>query len=157
MRSESLAAILCLALAVSVSAGPANSQGQGAGKRPYPPGLSEALLIQQRADALGLSEATQTKLQALIDEAKTDGEQLAKESAEATTKLRKLLDEPLPDESPLLKAGDETGKVAKRMREQRLKTTLRARALLTEEQLTSYMEIRSRVAVPRPGAGRGRR
>jgi Spy/CpxP family protein refolding chaperone len=149
--------LACLTAAALVSASVANAQGQRGQNRPYPPGLSEALLMQQRANALELSEESQAKLKVLIDEARPAGEKLQEESGEALAKLHELLDQPLPDEKELIAAGDATGKLAKRMRDQRLETSLRARRILTEEQLAKYMDIRARITVPRQGAGRGRR
>jgi Spy/CpxP family protein refolding chaperone len=149
--------LVILILASSTLAGPAGAQDQRGVKRPYPPGLSEARLMRQRAEALGLGEELQAKLNTLIEEAESTGEKLREESGEAVQGLHKLLNEPLPDEKALLGAGRAAGEVAKRMREHQLRTTLRARGLLTEEQLAKFMDIRSRVTVPRQGGGKVRR
>jgi Spy/CpxP family protein refolding chaperone len=155
--SLTLALTLAGWLAVATFASSASAQKQGAPPRPYPPGLSEALLIQQRAEALGLSEEVQAKLQVLLDEVKPARDQLQEESGEILQKLHALLDQPLPDEKELIAAGAATGEVAKKMRDQRLTTTLRARGLLSEEQLTKFMDIRGRVQLPRGAGGRNRR
>ena len=157
MRREFMLAIVCLVLSCGVFASAASAQGQQVSKRPYPPGISEARLIQQRAEALELSPETIEGVNKLITDAEAAGQQRLKESSEAMKKVQALLDEPLPDEKSLGAAGRAAGEIAMRMREEQLKVTVRVRALLTEEQLVKFMDIRSRVTVPRQGGGRGRR
>jgi Spy/CpxP family protein refolding chaperone len=157
MRRELSAILACSILAITTYAGGASAQAPRAPQRPYPPGLSEALLIQQRAEALKVSEEVQAQLTAMIDESKASGAKLEEESVATLAKLQELLNEPMPNEKALLAAGEATGNIAKRMREQRLKTTLRARGLLSEKQLAQYMDIRSRISVPRQGGGQRRR
>jgi len=157
MRRELTSGLVCLVAAISIYTNGASAQDQKPVPPSYPPGLSEALLIQQRADALELSKETRAKLQALIDEGQPIRDELHEKSAESLAKLHEVLDEPLPEKAALLAASNATGEVATRIREERLRITLLARGLLTEEQRAKYMEIRARVSLSRQGGARGGR
>ncbi len=143
-----------LALVASLS-GSAFAQG-----RPtlpgFPPGLAEARLIRQNPEEIGVGEETLAKLEKLVAEIEAKNEELQGKTAEARKALQALLDQSRPDEKELVAAVGAAQAVARQTREHVVRSTLRIRALLTEEQLEKFMEVRKNAFTKRLGSGRPR-
>jgi Spy/CpxP family protein refolding chaperone len=124
----------------------------------FPPGLAEARLIKERADVIGVDEKTLEKLEKLVAEITEKEEKLRSETVKSENQVRALLDESMPDEKTLLEAAGVGSDVGRETRRLRLQTSLRVRALLTEEQLEKFMELRKKaIGSRRKPTGRPRR
>lgn len=132
--------VAALALVVLLAA---SASAQARRRHPtVPPGLAEARMIQEKAAPIGIGEETLEKLEKLVAEVTEQEEQLRSRTMEAENQVRVLLDENLPDEKELMKTAAVGMEVARETRQLRLRTTLRVRKLLTEEQLVKFMELR---------------
>jgi Spy/CpxP family protein refolding chaperone len=141
-----------LALVASLAASAHAQQGN---RRPsFPPGLAEARLVKERAEAIGVGEETLEKLEKLVAEVREKEDELRGKTAESENQVRVLLDENMPDEKALLEAGGVGSDVARETRRLRLRTSLRVRALLTKEQLKKFMELRKEAIGKRRKHGR---
>jgi Spy/CpxP family protein refolding chaperone len=123
-------------------------------RRSFPPGLAEARLIKERAEEIGVGEETLEKLEKLVAETREQEDALRQRTIEAENQVRDLLDESIPEEKALLEAAAGGSEVARETRRLRLQTSLRARALLTKEQLEKFMELRKKAFAKRRKQGR---
>ena len=123
-------------------------------RRSFPPGLAEARLIKERAEEIGVDEETLEKLEKLVAETREQEDALRLRTIEAENQVRALLDESIPEEKALLEAAAGGSDVARETRRLRLQTSLRARALLTKEQLEKFMELREKAFAKRRKQGR---
>ena len=120
----------------------------------FPAGLAEARLVKEKAKELGVSEDTLAKVDALSKETRAQEEELRTRLREATQKVRKLLDENRPDEKALLETSALASKISRETRLLRLQCSLKVRALLSDEQLGKFMEIRKKAMSTRRARGR---
>ena len=145
-----------LALATSLSG---SALAQGTQRTPgFPPGLAEARLIREMPEEIGVDEATLEKLAKLVEQLRAEADALQAKTLEGRNAVQVLLDEAKPDEEKLMAAVGAASGVARQTREHWVKGTLRIRALLTEEQLAKFMELREKaVKTRRQGKKRGGR
>jgi Spy/CpxP family protein refolding chaperone len=143
-----------LALVISL-AGSAFAQGRS--RTPgFPPGLAEARLIREMPEEIGVGEETLAKLDKLVAEIRAEDEALQARTVEARNKVQALLDQARPAEKELMAAVGAASGVARQTREHKVKASLRIRALLTDEQLGKFMEIRAKAVGKRRKGGRPR-
>ena len=150
-----IAGVLALVASLSGSAyaqRPRPNVGPG-----FPPGLAEARLIRERPEEIGVGEETLEKLEKLVAEIKAKEKELKAKLVEARNAVDPLLDQNRPDEKKLTAAVGATSAVMRQTRELSVKSSVRIRALLTDEQLEKFMEIRKKVIERRQTRGRGRR
>jgi Spy/CpxP family protein refolding chaperone len=117
--------------------------------RGFPAGLAEARLIREMPEEIGVDEEMLAKLDKLVEEIRAQDEQLKGKTLEAHNKTSALLDQNRPDEKELMAAVGAASGVARQIRELRVGASLRIRALLTEEQLVKFMEIRKKAVAKR--------
>jgi hypothetical protein len=110
----------------------------------FPPGLAEARLVKEKAKEIGVGEETLEKLEALVAETRAKDQELAAQHKEENGKVLVLLDEGRPNEKALLETSALGAKVFQEIRVLKLQVTLKVRALLNEEQLAKFMEIREK-------------
>ena len=129
-------------------------------KPPFPPGIAEGRLIQQMDDEsekVDLDEKTRATLDAAIDELRASEDAYREKTQAAVKKLNDLLNEDMPDEKAVMEAATSVGELGRKMRIQRVASTLKFRSLLTPDQLKAYMELRKQLPLPRENARRNRR
>jgi Spy/CpxP family protein refolding chaperone len=143
--------VAALALAASISHGQVSSEksadylaGAGMGyaraaERNYFPGPMHVLEL---ADKLGLSEEQRVKTTALMDEHKRHARALGAELVESERALEALFKKGAVDEATLARAVRRTAALEGEYRLSHLETHRRMRALLTEEQVKRYHELR---------------
>jgi Spy/CpxP family protein refolding chaperone len=146
----STAGVLALVASLSGSAF-AQERGRSPG---YPPGLAEARLIKERPKEIGVGEETLKKLAKLVAEIRAKDEELQDKIVEARSGVAALLDQSRPDEKELIAAVGVAAGVGRQIQEGRVGASLRIRALLSEEQLEKFMEIRKKAMETRPGRRR---
>jgi Spy/CpxP family protein refolding chaperone len=135
--------------------GQGRGRGRGQGRAPgFPPGLAEARLIREMPEEIGVSKETLEKLEKLVTEVRAEEEEIHRRTTEARAKVQALLDQPRPSEKELVAAVGAASVVAREGRELKVKTSLRIRAFLTDEQLEKFMEIRSKAMARRRVGGR---
>jgi Spy/CpxP family protein refolding chaperone len=100
-------------------------------------------------EEIGVDEEMLAKLDKLVEEIRAQDEQLKGKTLEAHNKTSALLDQNRPDEKELMAAVGAASGVARQIRELRVGASLRIRALLTEEQLVKFMEIRKKAVAKR--------
>ncbi len=122
----------------------------------FPPGLTEARLIREMSEEIGVGEETLEKLEKLVAEIRAKDEEHKGKIVEARNKAEALLDQSRPDEKELMAAVGAASGVARQTRELRVRASLRIRALLTQEQLEKFMEVRKKAFAKRRGRGRPR-
>jgi Spy/CpxP family protein refolding chaperone len=115
--------------------GPARGPGPGPGPQP-------GRFVERHAERLGLDEETQAALQEIVDEARKRGEELEIELRDAHEQMRDLLSQEEPDESAVMRQAEAIGELELEERKNRLRATLRIRALLTPEQREELIRIR---------------
>ena len=147
-----IAGVLALVALLSGSA-----FAEGSERSPtFPPGLAEARLIREKSEEIGVGKETLEKLEKLVAEIRAEDEELAGKVVEARKNTEALLDQSRPDEKELMAAVGVTAGVMGQIRELRVSASLRIRALLTEEQLEKFMEIRKKARGERRGKPRRR-
>lgn len=147
-----IAGVLALVVSLSGSAfaqPPERNQG-------FPPGLAEARLIREMPEEIGVGEETLGKLEKLVEEVRAKDEELQAKTVEARSAVNALLDQSRPDEKELMAAVGVATAVAQKTLENRVGASLRIRALLTQEQLEKFMEIRTKAVGKRRRGGRPR-
>ena len=131
-----------LALVASLS-GSAFAQGSERSLA-YPPGVAEARLIREMSEEIGVDEETLEKVEKLVVEIRAKDEELKGKVIEARNEVMALLDIGRPDEKKLMAAVGAAAGVARQTRELQVNGSVRIRALLTEDQLEKFMEVRTK-------------
>ncbi len=101
-----------------------------------PPGPRLERLVEE----LGLDERTLAQVDAIIDASRTKERTLRRQLREAGKQMRSLLEEEDPRETELLEQVDVIGGLRTELRKEQLKTMLRVRALLSQEQRAKLLE-----------------
>ena len=148
----STAGVLALVASLSGSAF-AQERGRSPG---FPPGLAEARLIKEMPKEIGVGEETLKKLEKLVTEIRAKDEELLDKIVEVRSGVAALLDQSRPNEKELIAAVGVAAGVGRQLREGRVRASLRIRALLSEEQLEKFMEIRKNAVGKRRRGGRPR-
>ncbi len=115
----------------------------------FPPGLAEARLIKEMPEEIGVDEKTLEKLEKLVEEIKAKDEELTDKTREGRKAVQALLGQGRPDEKELMKVVGANAVWLRQTRELRIRASLRIRALLSDEQLEKFMEVRKRAMTPR--------
>jgi len=139
------APLLAIALAVLVLSGAAAAQ-VSVGPR-LPPGLVEAMLVEQTAGRLELDVETLAAVRALIEEVAAAEVALGEEIREQRSLLRDLLEQPLPDEAELRPIANSLSELNAQAQWLQLQTSVRVRALLTPAQRAQLIEFRKQAKV----------
>jgi Spy/CpxP family protein refolding chaperone len=146
------AGVIALVTSLSLSA-----FAQGSGRNTvFPPGLAEARLIKEMPEEVGVDEEMLEKLEKLVEEIRAKDKELEGKLIEARRKVMAMLDEARPDEKKLMAAVGVSNGLARQARELRIGASLRIRALLSDEQLEKFMEIRAKAMEKRSKPGRKR-
>ena len=132
-------ALVCMALLAS----PVLAQ-QRSGRASTPGGFAEGRMMKRKAQEIGLSEDTVKKIDDAIKAGRAEEEKLREENVAAIEALNKILSQPRPSEKELMAASDEVGKTAEKSRDLKMKSVIEIRALLTDEQLEKFMELRQK-------------
>jgi Spy/CpxP family protein refolding chaperone len=125
------------AASLSLAQPPGPPRGHGP-----PPGPPPERFIEEHAERLGLSDETLETLREIVDESRGRGRALRVELRYAHEKMRELLSQEEPDESAVMKQAEAIGELELEERKNRLRATLRIRALLTPEQREELVRIR---------------
>jgi len=120
----------------------------------FPPGLAEARLIREMPEEIGVGKEKLEKLEKLVAEVKAKEKELKAKLVEARNAVAALLDQNRPDEKKLTEAVGAAQAVMRQTRELVVKSSVRIRALLTDEQLEKFMEIRKKAMETRAGRRR---
>lgn len=147
---------LSVMLIISLSAVGAQLPFDAVAQRPrparhFPPGMAEGRLALSSADQLKLNEKAIAALEELMTKARTEEERLRVLSQEVTATLRALMDTHRPAKAELAQAAERVGAAGSETRELRLQTSMRVRALLTDEQLDQFMLLRAAAFKRRTG------
>jgi len=140
--------VSCAALSLVLLAAPALSQRRGS-RGSVPGGFAEGRLMKKHAKEIGLSEETLKKIDAAIEAGTAEETKLRDESTAAIDEMHKLLEESRPSQKELLAAAAKVGEIATKSRNLKVKSVVEMRALLTDEELAKFMEIRRKVAARR--------
>jgi Spy/CpxP family protein refolding chaperone len=135
--------LFCALLGIALLAGPALAQQRG-GRASTPGGLAEGRMMKRNAKELGLSEDTVTKIDVAIEAGKAEEAKYREENRAAIEALNEVLSQGRPNEKKLMAASAKVGESAAKSRELKMRTVIEMRALLTDEQLEKFMEIRGR-------------
>jgi Spy/CpxP family protein refolding chaperone len=135
-------------LSIALVASTAMAQ-QRSGRNVTPGGGAEGRMMKKKAKDIGLSEETIAKIDAAIEANKAAEKKLREENRDALTKLNEVLSKNLPSEKELMAAADKVGELASKSREQKMKSVLEVRSLLTAEQLEKFMEFRNKATARR--------
>jgi len=142
--------LLCGLVGLALLASPTFGQTQRRGQRGnIPGGFAEGRLMKKHAKEIGLSEETLKKIDAAIEAGTAEETKLREESAAAIEELNTLLAENRPSEKKLLATAGKVGEIASKSRVLKVKSVVEMRALLTDEELAKFMEIREKVAARR--------
>ena len=126
IRSKLFAVLALASLAgftTPALAGPGHGPGGGPGHR-----------LEQKLKTLGLDATQQEKVQAILDAAKPQREQIRAQIREAFDSMHTLLDQETPDQAAVLAQADKIGQLTTAAHKEMLKTLLAVRAELTPEQ-----------------------
>ena len=127
-----LASFLLAALAFLASPAHADPGGMGPGG-PGGPGGPEGRL-ERNLSKLGLDDAQNQKVHAILDAAKPQREQIRGQMRQAFEEMRTLLDQDNPDQSAVLAQADRIGAISTEAHKAMLTTLLQVRAQLTPDQ-----------------------
>jgi Spy/CpxP family protein refolding chaperone len=105
-------------------------------------GAGEARWLERHASELGLDEKTLTAVRAIGDEARDAASRRMDELRAEGRRLSEKLAEELPDEAALTKQAATIGRVWTQALEERMRTSIRLRKLLTPEQRKKAAELR---------------
>jgi Spy/CpxP family protein refolding chaperone len=134
IKSLSLAALLSALLVSPAFAGPgAGPGGPGGG-----PGMEGR--FEQELAKLGLSDAQNQKVQAILAAAKPQREEIRGQMRQAFQDMRALLDQDTPDRSAVLAQADHIGQIQTQAHKDMLTMLLAVRAELTPAQRTQLRE-----------------
>lgn len=124
--------------------------------RAFPPGLPEVRLATSNADQLELSDETLAALNALITEVQPEEERLRALTIEVHSALGKLMGTERPAKAELVRVAEDIAGAARKTVTLRMQTSLRVRELLTDEQLTRFIQLREDAFNKRGGRRQGR-
>jgi len=124
--------------------------------RAFPPGLPEVRLATSNADQLELSDETLAALAALITEVQPEEERLRALTIEVHSALGKLMGTERPAKAELVRVAEDIAGAARKTVTLRMQTSLRVRELLTDEQLTRFIQLREDAFNKRGGRRQGR-
>jgi len=124
--------------------------------RAFPPGLAEVRLATSNADQLELSDETVTALNALIAEVQPEEERLRALTIEVHSALAKLMGTERPAKAELDGVAEGIAGTARKTVTLRMQTSVRVRGLLTDEQLTQFIQLREDAFNNRGGRRQGR-
>jgi len=119
--------------ALSLSAGGALAQPPGPPPGPHH-GPPPEMRLQHDLQNLGLSGDQETKVQAILDGAKTQREQMRPQMEAAFDQMHTLLKADPPDEAAIMQQADKIGQLKTEEHKTMLHTLLAVRAELTPEQ-----------------------
>ena len=102
----------------------------GPGHGPGGPGAR----LEKHLKTLGLDPTQQEKVQAILDAAKPQREQIRSQMRAAFEDMHKLLDQETPDQAAVLAQADKIGQISTEAHKEMLKTLLAVRAELTPDQ-----------------------
>jgi Spy/CpxP family protein refolding chaperone len=137
IKSLSLAALLSALLVSPAFAGPGGGPG-GMGGPGGGPGMQGRL--EQELGKLGLSDAQNQKVQAILAGAKPQREEMRGQMRQAFQDMRALLDQDAPDQAAVLAQADRIGQIQTQAHKDMLTTLLAVRAELTPAQRTQLRE-----------------
>jgi Spy/CpxP family protein refolding chaperone len=132
-------------VSIGLLASPTLAQNRG-GRGNIPGGLAEGRLMKKNATEIGLGEETLKKIDAAIEAGVAEETKLREQSTAAIDELNKLLAQNRPSEKELRAASGKVGEIASKSRELKINSVVAMRALLTDEQLAKFMEIRQKAA-----------
>jgi Spy/CpxP family protein refolding chaperone len=136
-----------LALASVGSAGPFGRRG-GPGERGGPGGPGFGF-IEQHAEELGVDEAALEKIRAIVEEARSEGQEIHVALRDAHEAMRELLSQDSPDRDAVMSQAEAIGALEIEARKHRLAAFLDVRDLLTPEQRAQLMELRGEARAQR--------
>ena len=116
-------------------------------------GATEARWLERHAKELGLDEATLARVRAIGEEAGADWNRRMGEIRAESRKLAEQLAADLPDEAALAKQARAMGGRWTEGLEERLRTSVKLRKLLTPEQRKQAAELRRKPQAGRRGGG----
>ena len=134
-------------VAAAQDAGAPGGPGVGAG---FAGGI-EARWLERHASELGLDEPTLAKVRAIGEEANDAWNRRAEQMRAESKRLAEALAEELPDEAALTKQAREVGRTWTEGLEERMRTTVKLRKLLTPEQRKQAAELRRKQPAGRRG------
>jgi len=140
--------LFCALMGISLLAAPALAQQRG-GRASTPGGFAEGRLMKQKAKEIGLSEETIKKIDAAIEAGRVEEAEFREQSTAAIEALNIVLAKNRPGEKELMAASDKVGVAASKSRDLKMKSVIEIRALLTDEQLAKFMEIRQKATARR--------
>ncbi len=141
----SVAATLALAAAV-VMAGPAAAWRHG----PPPDGG-----LQRQLDKLNLDPTQREQVQAILDAAKPEREQVRTQLESARDQMHELMKQDPPDETKIMEQADSLGQLQTAAHKAMLHTMLQVRAVLTPEQRAQLEDLKPRRRGPWHRGGDG--
>lgn len=155
MRGRSFVRGLVAAAALGVAAVAAAQGGGGPEAGGAVPGagfasMGEARWLERHAGELGLDEKTVAQVRAIGEEARSAASRRMDELRSQGRRLSEMLAEENLDEKALMKQADSVGRLWTQGLEERVRTSVRLRNLLTPEQRKKAAELRK----PRSGAQR---
>jgi len=112
--------------------------------RGFPTGPAEVRLVEQIAEELDVSEEVLAQLDGLKENYRKEDQRLGQELRKALAAVDSRLAEPRPDEKALLGAAAAAAAIRQEARVLQLRLGLSVRGLLTDEQLTQFMEYRDK-------------
>ena len=119
----------------------------GPGHGPGGPGAR----LEKHLKTLGLDPAQQEKVQAILDAAKPQREQIRTQMRAAFQDMHTLLDQDAPDQAAVLAQADKIGQISTEAHKEMLKTLLAVRAELTPDQ-----RAKLKAEMTKHGYGHGR-
>jgi len=154
MTRRSFARGLFAVAALGAAAGAA-AQGGGGPEAGGAPGagfasMGEARWLERHAGEIGLDEKTVAEVRAIGEEARSAASRRMDELRKEGRKLSEMLAEENLDEAALKKQAESVGRLWTQGLEERIRTSVRLRKLLTPEQRKKAAELRKQ----RPGAQR---
>ena len=143
------------AVAALGAAAVAAAQGGGGPEAGGAPGagfasMGEARWLERHAGEIGLDEKTVAEVKAIGEEARSAASRRMDELRKEGRKLSEMLAEENLDEAALKKQAESVGRLWTQGLEERIRTSVRLRKLLTPEQRKKAAELRKQ----RPGAQR---
>jgi Spy/CpxP family protein refolding chaperone len=135
-----------VAAAALAVAGVATAQGGAEAGAPGPgasfAGVGEARWLERHASELGLDEKTLASVRRIGEEARSAAGRRMDELRAEGRRLSEKLAEELPDEAALTKQAELVGRVWTQALEERIRTSVELRKLLTPEQRKKAAELR---------------
>jgi hypothetical protein len=139
---RALLAVFVVTIGMQFSLDAAAQRPRGQLVRGFPPGLPEARLAKSNAEELKLNEETLAALEVLTTEGEAEEERLRALTVKVHTALGRLVDTQRPEQAELAVIAEGVATAARDTVSFRMQTSMRVRALLTDEQLTQFMQLR---------------